>query len=54
MGFLRKDHRGHREWTETQNMRYCTDRLIGYLNVLSKLNPFLVEALYGPKPVEGV
>jgi hypothetical protein len=54
MKFLRKDHRGHREWTETQNMRYRADRLIGCFNVLSKLNPFLAEALYGPKPAEGV
>lgn len=35
-------------------MRYYTGRLIGCLNVLSKLNPFLAEALYGPKPVKGV
>jgi uncharacterized short protein YbdD (DUF466 family) len=52
MKFLRKGHRGQRVWTETQNMRYCTDRRIGGLNVLSKLNPFLAEALYGPKPVK--
>jgi hypothetical protein len=35
-------------------MRYYRERRIGCLNVLSELNPFPAEALYGPKPVQGV